>query len=341
MNDQELLKVLLDSGSFLSLDNSKEAGVTAGLGSIMSRPVSVLAFSQYIKPAAEYTMLRLLDKTCKGGMPLLVIFADKETADKSLNLTAFIKEIVRLSGVCPVLMLVAGQEGDIAQRLLPYSDFCIFASGLHAQTASSLQSLDAVTAIERMRSLLSYLPLNCTESVPQYKVDGKRHFRKDTALPTHSAVMQSISDSSSVLSLYNDTHTELAFARIDGKAVGILSSANGMFSAHTARFIQFCDCYALPVIIISEQALRFDPMQMYMFAQATIPLISIGNAGNCAALFDMSIAIQGIETDSCDSSVTMQEAYDAVSHALSLLSVKRDILPPHKHGNLPIGGGAQ
>ena len=341
MSDQELLKVLLDSGSFLPLDNSKETGVTAGLGSIMSRPVSVLSFSQYIKPAAEYTMLRLLDKACKVGTPLLLIFADKEMADKSLNLTAVIKKIVRLSGVCPVLMLAAGQEGDVAQKLLPYSDFCIFASGLHAQTASCLQTMDAVTAVERMRSLLSYLPLNCAENAPQYKVEGKKRFRQDTALPTHSAVVQCISDPSSVLSIYNDTHTNLALVRIDGKSAGILSSANGRFSEHAARFIQFCDCYALPVIIISEQALCFDHLQTYMLAQATVPLISIGNVGEYAALFDMSIAIRGIDADTYDSSVTMQEAYDAVFHALSLLSVKRDILPPHKHGNLPIGGGAQ
>ncbi|MBQ1946259.1 MAG: hypothetical protein II343_04940 [Clostridia bacterium] len=341
MGEQELLKVLLDSGSFLSLDDSKETGITAGLGCILSRPVSVITFSQYIKSAAEKTMLQLIEKAGIGGTPLLLVFSDKETTDKHIHLDTVIKRIVRLSGVCPILALVADQEGDIAQKLLPYTDFCIFASGLHALTASHLQVPDAVTAVERMRSLLSYLPLNCAENAPVFNSDGKKLSKKTGVLPTHSAVLQCISDSASVLTLYNDTHSILAFSRVHGKAVGILSSATGAFPAHAARFVQFCDCYSLPVIVITEQALCLDNMQTYMLARATMPMISIGNVGGYAAFFDMSITIEGLDAEHGNTVITMQDAYDTVSHALMLLSVKRDILPPHKHGNLPLDGGAQ
>lgn len=129
-----------------------------------------------------------------------------------------------------------------------------------------------------------------------------------------------------------------AFARIGGRVTGIMACDGSEIPDHTARFISFCDAFSLPVVFVMENIQGFfAPLVMYAFARATVPKICLGNCCGMKALFDVVLATQERAEESlCDDSAPTLEIRRILINALELLSVKRDVLAPHKHGNAPL-----
>lgn len=331
MAENALLKVLLDEGSYLPFEQSNECGVEAGLGTVLSRPVSTLLFSQKIKNAAAQKIAHLLDKTLSTGTPLLMLFSDCERTDASFSSGEHLSKLVRLSGVCPVLALVEKEAGDVAQKVLPFADFSIFSSGMHDGTCSTVQTLDLPAGVEYMRTLLSFLPLNCAERAPLLQLIEKKHRTADA-----NGLIASIADAQTTFEIYRDVYSHVCFARINGRSTGVLWCEKGTLPQHAARFIQFCDCYSLPLLLASEEELKLSNTQLFMLAKATAPKLFVGNAGEYRPLFDLTISLDGAEGNGYDLMTTKTEIRSSVCTALELLNVKRDVLPPHKHGNMPV-----
>lgn len=334
MAENALLKVLLDEGSHLSVDGMNSCGIEAGLGTVLSRPVCVLSFSQVVKAAALSKMQRLLDKALATGTPLLLLFSEKEKSEVR-DLALIQQRIIRLSGVCPIIALLEKDAGEVAKLLLPFADFRFYASGMHERTSCDVQALDLPGAIEGLRTLLSFFPLNCAENAPLLQV-ADNNLSTLQANASAQEIIVYIADGSAKFELYRDTTTQLSFARVGGRSVGVIACAQSELPAHAARFIQFCDCYALPVVFVTEQPLSLYPMQLFMLAQATIPKVCLGPTGSLASLFDIRIGIEGTQDDVYDILLPAHAIRMQLINALELLSVKRDVLPPHKHGNLPV-----
>ena len=72
---------------------------------------------------------------------------------------------------------------------------------------------------------------------------------------------------------------------------------------HAARFIQFCDCYSLPLVFLAEQHIALQPMQLFMLAQATTPKLCLGPAGALKSMFDIHLGIEGRQEDAYDTIV--------------------------------------
>lgn len=331
MAENALIKVLLDEGSYLSLNASVECGVESGLGTVLSRPVSVLLFSQMIKGAAAQKISALLDKTLSGGLPLLMLFSDCEKADAAFCCGDFLQQLIRLSGVCPVLALVEKEPGDAAARLLPFADFSIYASGMHERTSSCVQALDLPAAVECLRTLLSFLPLNCAERAPLLQASEK--LSKDIGA---NEILKGIADDQALFEIYRDGYALAGFARIGGRVAGLLWSEKAILPRHAARFMQFCDCYSLPLLMGGGEKLSLDDTQLFMLAQATVAKLYLGDAGEYKQLFDLTLCLEGMEAVRYDTLATIHNVRSEICNALEFLSVKRDVLPPHKHGNMPI-----
>lgn len=313
-----LINVLTDEGSYLTLNAQQKCGVETGMMTVLSRPVSVLAVDENVLQCAEAEMLQLFEKTLQTGTPLILLFSKKETVQPSVNLTTVVKALVRLSGVCPVLALVAGEEGDLAAAFLPFADFTFYAEGSHERTSTVYQARDLLSAIENLRTLLSYLPLNCAERAPVFRLNGdSKHRVKGT-----EGIICCLADPGAAFELYPDPHTQISFVRINGRSAGVIWAQDKSLPAHAARFMQFCDCFSLPIVIVAEE-LTLNDQQVFIVAQSTVPMIAIGSAGEYNALFDAVISNDA-------------DARENTIKALEYLSVKRDILPPHKHGNMPI-----
>ena len=285
----------------------------------MRELVLFLAKSLVDQPDAVQVMETLMNKTLQTGTPLILVFAENETADEQHVLHAIIPQIVRLSGVCPILALIRRETGAVAESILPYADFRIFSSGIHENTVSDIQAMDAPAAIEKLRALLHYLPLNCAENAPVSESAVQTMKKKpDPKLDR----LQQVADAGSITEIYRDSHVRIAFARICGKSTAVLYAQNGTLPQHAARFMQFCDCYSLPMLVLSEELLQLSPLQTFVLAQATAVKILVAETPN--ALFDLAI------------SGDTETLRDKIAGALEYLAVKRDVLPPHKHGNLPL-----
>lgn len=319
---ENLVRVLGDEGSFLLIHASEENGTKAGLMTVLSRPVGVLCVSGNITQSDLSIFHQALDQAMKTGTPLIFYFPETETIAKSTDLSAAVKALVRLSGVCPMLALVEKEAGNIAQMLLPYVDFCFFAQGAHERSSTVYQALDLPDAIERMRTLLHYLPLNCAESVPVIKTDARK--KPEAAFVGPASMLSGLADPASVLEIYPEPDASVAFARVNGHSVGMLAAAQGSLPSHAARFMQFCDCYSFPLVIVSQQQFRPDALQLFMLSQATVPIVGIGCMEGCTALFDAVF------------SLTEKQLPALLASAVEYLSVKRDVPAPHKHRNLPL-----
>lgn len=336
MAENALLKVLLDEGAYLSVDGVNSCGVEAGLGTVLARPVCVLHFSQIVKAAALPKMQKLLDKTLSTGTPLLLLFSDKEKADTALPLAEIQQKLVRLSGVCPLIALLEKDAGDIATQLLPFADFRIYASGMHERTNSDIQALDLPGAVECVRTLLSFLPLNCAENAPLLQAADEGTLFELQPNAAVQEISKCIADGKALFEVYHDTYSLLAFARVGGRCVGLLACEKGEMPLHAARFMQFCDCYSLPLIFLTEQPVVLQPMHLFMLAQSTAPKVCLGPVGSLRSLFDIQLGIEGRQEDAYDTVIPASEVKIQLINALEFLSVKRDVLPPHKHGNLPV-----
>ena len=320
----KLFHVLTDEGTgFVLHALDDNIGVETAYLSILSRPVCAVFVDQQVQIGAQAVVLQLLDKALQAGVPVLFLFSSDEVLATSVDAVAWQKALVRLSGVCPVLAVVEKDAGEMASALLPFSDFCIYASGSHECTGSVIQALDLPDAIENLRTLLSFLPLNCAENAPHSAQNEQKAGSKKREKTAKDALHQ-IADQASVYDLYTDGHGKMSFARINGRSVGVIASEQETLPNHAARFIQFCDCYSLPLIVIAEHALSLNPQQVFMLSQATIPVIGIGNMTSILSMIDAHAELDA-ETLPFD-----------IRQALEYLNVKRDILPPHKHGNMPL-----
>ena len=254
-------------------------------------------------------------KTLQTGTPLILLFAENETVDDIEPLLATLPQFIRLSGVCPIIALSLRDTGVAAEDILPYADFRIYGEGIHENTAADMQMLDLPAAVEKLRALLYCLPLNCAENPPVVQYAGKRGSVRA------ANTVDMIADTGSAVEIYADPHLRIAFVRVNGKITAIIASDNGVIPQHAARFIQFCDCYSIPLLIVAEDTVVFTPLQLFVLSQSTATKILLGESANGSAAFDAVISKQAI---------------DAAINALEYFSVKRDILPPHKHGNLPL-----
>ncbi len=200
-----------------------------------------------------------------------------------------------------VIKTVTGEEVDFEE---------LGGANVHLST-SGTASLTAKTesdALRLCRTILNYLPANYAENPPFVAPsdDANRVDRELNAIvPLDSSVPYSmhdvinrIVDRSSFLELQSTfaPNAIIGFARMDGGAVGIVAQEPSIIagvidinaSDKICRFVQFCDCFNLPIITFVDSPgflpgvnqehggiIRHGAKVLFAYSTSSVPKISV------------------------------------------------------------------
>jgi propionyl-CoA carboxylase beta chain len=164
-----------------------------------------------------------------------------------------------------------------------------------------------IEAIQKLKKLLSYIPQNCEEKVPQlaYESLDERRPKLMDVIPESAnqpydirEVIAEVADEESFFEVHKDfaENIVVGFARLAGKSIGIVANQPAFLagvldinsSQKAARFVRFCDCFNIPLLVF-EDVPGFLPgtdqewnaiitngaKLLYAFCEATVPRITV------------------------------------------------------------------
>jgi propionyl-CoA carboxylase beta chain len=164
-----------------------------------------------------------------------------------------------------------------------------------------------IEAISQIRALLSYMPQNCEEPAPSlpYQTADELRPKLDQIMPENASqpydireVIDEVIDEGSFLEVHKDfaENIVVGFARLAGRSIGIIANQPaflaGVLDIHSstkaARFIRFCDCFNIPLLVF-EDVPGFLPgtdqewnaiitngaKLLFAFSEATVPRITV------------------------------------------------------------------
>ena len=164
-----------------------------------------------------------------------------------------------------------------------------------------------IELINDLKTLLSYIPQNCEEDPPltPYKLSDERRENLNKIIPDNTnqpydirEVIQEIIDKDSFFEVHKNYAENLVcgFARMAGRSIGVVANQPAFLagvlnieaSTKGARFVRFCDCFNIPLIVL-EDVPGFLPgtdqewngiitngaKLLYAFAEATVPRITV------------------------------------------------------------------
>ncbi|MBE0415530.1 MAG: methylmalonyl-CoA carboxyltransferase, partial [Dehalococcoidia bacterium] len=181
---------------------------------------------------------------------------------------------------------------------------------IHAQVSGvcDLRTKDEDECFEKVRKLLSFLPSSCDELPPMVDTgdDPNRLIPEledivpddpDIPYDVHELITR-IVDNGDFFEIKPEFAGEIVvgFARLAGQSVGIVASQPSIYggaltvdsSCKQARFIRFCDCFNIPIVILvdtsayapgSEQEhggiIRHGAKNLYALCEATVPRVLV------------------------------------------------------------------
>ena len=167
---------------------------------------------------------------------------------------------------------------------------------------------DDADAINRIKTLLSYLPGNNIEDPPRIDT-GDNPARTDPALDSiipddpmgsydMKDVIRSIVDNGEFFEVHElyAQNIVVGFARLDGRSIGIIANQPKVLagcldvnsSDKATRFIRFCDCFNIPLLTIADVPgympgtdqewngiIRHGAKLLWCYSEATVPKITL------------------------------------------------------------------
>lgn len=200
-----------------------------------------------------------------------------------------------------VVKTVTGE--DVDQESLGGASVHSTKSGVTHLTASTEEE-----ALEKIRTLLSYLPQNNMEEPPYIKCDDPIDRLDDSlneiipdnpnkAYEMHD-VITTITDNGDFFEIQPEyaTNIIIGFARFNGQSVGIIANQPNRYagvldsnaSRKGARFVRFCDAFNIPLVTLVDVPgflpgtgqeyngiILHGAKLMYAYCEATVPKITI------------------------------------------------------------------
>jgi acetyl-CoA carboxylase carboxyltransferase component len=295
---RERIAAFFDAASFVELGALKEeSGVICGYGLSSERPVYAVAQDITVKGAAMSKkqadkIINTLSLAKKTGAPV-VFFTDTEgfsVKEDALTLKAFgevFAAISKLSVICPIITLVAGECCGIAAQFAMLSDISIAIEGVTVimpftpavmgkagdvnkdgkalggakvaakQGSCALTAKDEDEAIAKLKTLLALLPSSVDNKAPfvdsddinrVLSADGKDGFK----------LVTEIADNGTAIELYPEYGAGMYtfLARIGGYSCALIASEPGKEAGRlnsksckkVARVLRLADKYNLPVV---------------------------------------------------------------------------------------------
>ncbi len=167
--------------------------------------------------------------------------------------------------------------------------------------------VNEIDCINRLRSLVSYMPQNCEEEAPRlaYESTNEKREKLNSIIPDNPnqpydirEVINEVIDKDSFLEVHKDfaENIVVGFARLAGRSIGIVANQPihlaGVLDIHSstkaARFVRFCDCFNIPLLVF-EDVPGFLPgtdqewnaiitngaKLLFAFSEATVPRITV------------------------------------------------------------------
>jgi propionyl-CoA carboxylase beta chain len=164
-----------------------------------------------------------------------------------------------------------------------------------------------IEAISQIRALLSYMPQNCEEPAPSlpYQTAEELRPKLDQIMPENASqpydireVIDEVIDEGSFLEVHKDfaENIVVGFARLAGRSIGIIANQPaflaGVLDIHSstkaARFIRFCDCFNIPLLVFEDvpgflpgtdqewnAIITSGAKLLFAFSEATVPRITV------------------------------------------------------------------
>lgn len=164
-----------------------------------------------------------------------------------------------------------------------------------------------VECIERIKSLLSYMPQNCEEDAPVYAYEPADETREklNTVIPDNpnqpydmKEVIEELVDTDSFLEVHKEyaENIVVGFARIGGRSIGVVAnqpaSLAGVLdissSKKGARFTRFCDAFNIPLLVLVDVPgflpgtdqewngiITNGAKLLYALSEATVPKVTV------------------------------------------------------------------
>jgi propionyl-CoA carboxylase beta chain len=171
----------------------------------------------------------------------------------------------------------------------------------HVTAANDLE------ALEKLKSLLSYIPQNWASSAPKNKCELEEELRPelDELIPENpntpydiKEVIYGISDRDSFFEIHKDfaENIVVGFARLAGRSIGIVAnqplSLAGVLDVNSsrkgARFVRFCDSFNIPLLVLVDVPgflpgtdqewngiITNGAKLLYAFCEATVPRVTL------------------------------------------------------------------
>jgi len=170
-----------------------------------------------------------------------------------------------------------------------------------------LTAANDLECIQKLKVLLSYIPQNCQEKVPDLPYEFGDELRPDLAdiIPESAQqpydmkqVIDGIVDTESFFEIHPDYAANIivGFARMGGRSVGVVANQPyhlaGVLdvdsSKKAARFVRFCDCFNIPLLVLVDvpgflpgtdqewnAIISNGAKLLYAFSDATVPRITL------------------------------------------------------------------
>lgn len=281
--NQDRLSALFDDGKYTEINSGimekdKPTSVVTAYGYVNGNPVYAFAQDKSVSGGAvgmahaeKISKLYLL--ASKTGNAIVGIYdSDGAVMDGTAeSLMAYGKMISAssvVSGVIPQIAIIAGTCAGSASILACSSDFVImtkdseFFMTPNAENSSAESAMksgiasavcdDEKSAIEKARDIINIMPVNNLSPAPEFEpLEPAGTISSDI-----KGIISGVADADTAVELYSDygKASYTAFARIEGKTVGIISTnktADKLGSADCtkiARFVRLCDAFSIPVV---------------------------------------------------------------------------------------------
>ena len=258
----KLLTMLFDDGVYTELTPvaNDALGVVTACGKIQGQNVYTFAQNADCTGGAmtatvAQKLTKLYAMALKTGYPVVAFYLGSraQIAQGNMLLDALgdlVASASRLSGVVPQISVVLGDVVSSTAILANCADFVVMSedaklsmsadSECKGISKASLLVADAGEAVDAVVNLLSFLPANNLSQAPVVS----------QAVPCADTYLDK--DSELVLFEKSGEGAVVSFARVAGKAVGVVKTLSKTLDCKTckkiAKFVSVCDAFSIPVI---------------------------------------------------------------------------------------------
>ena len=369
---REYILNLVDAKSFVEMNPEDESGIVCGYAAISARPVYVFSqdsscFSGALSEANCRKLCKLLENVYKTGVPLIGLFDSMGTKiAEGMKAVSGIHEVLewlaKLSGVVPMISIVTKECAGAAAYMATFGDFVLMLEDSHmflnspqvimadtgkaaqlkeiggAEMHQSVSGLcdvffkDFSECVERVRTLLGYLPENHLSDAPIALCEDIKAFA--CTGDTREDLRQLCDEASFFEVGEKFGNSVTAIGRLGGRACGVVGVLSELLSQKDiekiCRFVKICDSFNLPLVTVldgkgvaadfdSERSgvLRSVSKLVYAYCMASVPKVNVvlKNAFGSALLVlgtkpDVTIALTGSNIAIMDPQAAATVLYD-------------------------------